>query len=65
VLTADDKLFLLTSDADLFVAKASGAAFEQTRRYKVATSSTYAHPVIAGKNILIKDSENPTLWSLE
>jgi outer membrane protein assembly factor BamB len=65
VLTGGDKLFLLTSDADLIVAKASSAAFEQIRRYTVAKSSTYAHPVIAGKSILIKDNENLTLWSLD
>ncbi len=65
VLTGGDKLFLLTSDAELIIAKASGAAFQEIRRYTVAKSSTYAHPVIAGKNVLVKDTETLTLWSVD
>ena len=65
VLTGGDKLFLLTSDAELIVAKASGAAFQELNRYTVAKSTTYAHPVIAGKNVLVKDTENLTLWSVD
>jgi hypothetical protein len=47
------------------VANASGAAFQEVRRYTVAKSLTYAHPVIAGKNILVKDAETLTLWSID
>jgi outer membrane protein assembly factor BamB len=65
VLTGGDKLFLLTNDAELIVAKASGAAFQEIRRYTVAKSLTYAHPVIAGESILVKDAENLTLWGFE
>ena len=65
VLTGGDTLFLLTSEAEFIVAKASGAAFQEIRRYTVAKSPTYAHPVVAGKNVLIKDAENLTLWSIE
>ncbi len=65
VLAGGDKLFLLTSDADLIVAKASGSAFEQIRRYKAANSATYAHPIISGSKILIKDVDTLTLWSAE
>jgi hypothetical protein len=64
-LTGGDKLFLLTSDAEFIVANANGAAFQEVRRYTVAKSPTYAHPVIAGKNILVKDAENLTLWSVD
>jgi hypothetical protein len=42
VLTGGDTLFLLTSDAELIVAKASGSAFQPIRRYPVAKSTTYA-----------------------
>ena len=49
VLTGGDKLFLLTSDAALIVAKASGTAFDQLRSYTVAKSPTWAHPVISGE----------------
>jgi outer membrane protein assembly factor BamB len=65
ILIGGDNLFLLTSDATLIVAKTSGTAFEQIRSYTVAKSPTWAHPVISGKNILIKDQETLTLWSVE
>ena len=65
VLVGGDKLFLLTSDAVMIVAKAAGVAFEPLRRYTVAKSPVYAHPVISGGNILIKDVETLTLWSAE
>ena len=65
VLTSGDKLFLLTDDAELIVAKANSSGLEQLRRYSVAKSPTWAHPVLAGKRILVKDAESLTLWSLD
>ncbi len=65
ILTGADNLFLLTSDAELIVAKASGAAFQEIKRYTVAKGTTYAHPVITGKSILVKDTDSLTLWSIE
>jgi outer membrane protein assembly factor BamB len=65
ILTGGDKLFLLTSDAELIVAEVSAVSFQEIRRYKVAKSTTYAHPVIAGKNILVKDAESLALWGID
>ncbi len=66
ILTSQDKLFLLTSDAEFIVAKAGSSGFEPLRRYTVAQSPTWAHPVLAGgKYILVKDAETLTLWSTE
>ncbi len=65
VLAAGDKVFFLTDNAELIVAKASRSGFEQLRRYTVAKSPTWAHPVLAGKYILVKDAESLTLWSAE
>ena len=65
LVSAGDKLFLLTDNAELIVAKAGGAAFEPLRRYTVAGSPTWANPLLSGKCLLIKDTESLTLWSLE
>lgn len=65
ILTAADKLFLLTNEGALTVARASSTGFEAIRKYTVAQSPTWAHPVIAGKSILIKDLETLALWSFE
>jgi outer membrane protein assembly factor BamB len=65
ILTAGSLLFYLTSDAELIVARAGGTGFEPLRRYNVARSPTWAHPVLAGTQILVKDAETLTLWSLD
>jgi len=49
----------------LIVAKAGGQGFEIVRKYQVADSPTWAHPVMIGNGILIKDAEKLTFWSLE
>ena len=65
VLVSGDQLLLLTDDAEFIVAKAGGQGFEQVRRYTVARSPTWAHPVLAGKYLLVKDAETLALWSAD
>lgn len=65
ILNTIDALLILTSDANLIVAKKSAKGFEQVMKYSVADSATHAHPVIVGKRILVKDDAAMTLWSLE
>ncbi len=62
--TAGDKLFLLTTDADLIIARAGGGAFEPLKRYSVAKSPTWAQPLITGRMILVKDLDTLTLWGM-
>jgi outer membrane protein assembly factor BamB len=63
--TAGDKVFMLTTDADLIVSKANSTALETVRRYTVAKSPVWAQPVFTGKGVLIKDLETLTLWGWE
>ncbi len=65
ILHTKDLLFVLNNDAGLIVAKKSTTGFEQVAKYSVADSTTYAHPVIWGKSILIKDDASIALWTLE
>ncbi|HEU0178750.1 MAG TPA: PQQ-binding-like beta-propeller repeat protein [Blastocatellia bacterium] len=65
ILNAKDALLILTSDANLIVAKKSVKGFEQVAKYSVADSPTYAHPAPTGKMILVKDDAAMTLWGLE
>lgn len=62
---AKNVLFALTDGAELIVAAKNQKAFEQIARYTVADSPTWTHPIIFGKQILIKDESNLTLWGLE
>ncbi len=65
MLMAGELMFLLTNDADLILARKSAKAFEIVKRYRVAESPTWAHPVITGNRILIKDASTLALWSLD
>jgi outer membrane protein assembly factor BamB len=55
ILRAGDLLFLLTNEAKLFVLKSNATSFVPVKEYEVANSPTWAHPVLLGGRILIKD----------
>jgi outer membrane protein assembly factor BamB len=54
----------LTSDADLVVAKVGAGGLEPVRKYKAAESQTWAHPVLVGRRLLIKDATTLALWTI-
>ena len=55
-------LLALTNDAVLYVLPAGAASFAPSAQYTVATSQTWAHPVVLGDQLLVKDET--TLASL-
>jgi hypothetical protein len=55
----------LKDDAELIVARATAARFDPLRRYQVADSPTWAHPLILDKGIVIKDLDALTFWSFQ
>jgi outer membrane protein assembly factor BamB len=63
LLLSKQLLFVLTTDAELLVVRNTGDAFEEVSRHRVADSPTWAHPVIEGSKLLIKDSQSLALWS--
>lgn len=65
LVVGGDTLYLLKDDAELIVARVNGNSFEQIRRYTVADSSTYAHPLITEKGIVVKDAGSLALWTIE
>ena len=65
VLSAGNVLLFLTEDAELIVASKSRKSFEPLARYTVADAGTWAHPVVLGKQILIKDNTSLALWRVE
>jgi outer membrane protein assembly factor BamB len=65
IVDAGSALLLLTNNAELIVARKSGKAFEPLRKYSVADSPTWAHPVILKRGILIKDATTLGLWGIE
>jgi outer membrane protein assembly factor BamB len=65
IVAAGQFLFSLTDGAELIVARTDPKQFEVLKKYSVADSPTWAHPVVVGKTILVKDATNLALLSLE
>jgi outer membrane protein assembly factor BamB len=65
ITRSGDLLFVLKDDGQLMIGKAApGAAFEPIKSYTVATSATWAPPVISGNRIFVKDVDTLSLWTL-
>jgi outer membrane protein assembly factor BamB len=65
LLLAGDVIFALNNDAELMLLPASPKLPTPLGKYKAADSPTWAHPVVVGNRILIKDAQSLALWSLE
>jgi len=55
---ADKVILFLTNDAKLIVQAVDGKAYSPVAEYTVASSPTWAHPLVIGKRILIKDENS-------
>jgi outer membrane protein assembly factor BamB len=64
IVDAGPVLLILTTNAELIVTRKSAKAFAVVRKYTVADSPTWAHPVVSSNGILIKDSTMLALWSI-
>jgi outer membrane protein assembly factor BamB len=65
IVDAGPVLFVLPSTSELIAFKPDAKQYEQVVRFMIATTPTYAHPLIAGNRIFIKDQDAVTLWTLE
>lgn len=64
VLLSGNGLFIQNTDGELIVARTSRAKFDVVRRYKIADSATWAHPVLFDRHLLVKDANSLLLWGL-
>jgi outer membrane protein assembly factor BamB len=64
IARAGNTIFSLEDDSELVVIRFNREKFEPVARYKVATSDTWAQPVISGNRIFVKDVSSLTLWML-
>ncbi len=65
ILDAGSCLLALPSTSELVAFKPSGRQYEELALIKVADTPTYAHPVIAGNRIFVKDQDAVTMWTIE
>ena len=65
LLRAGHFLLALTNEAKLAVIKINEKDYNPIIQYEVADSPTWAHPVLLGKRIIVKDNTTVYLWNLE
>ena len=65
VVDVGSAILALPNSSELIAFKPSGKQYAELARFKVADTPTYAHPVIAGNRIFVKDQEAVTLWTFE
>jgi outer membrane protein assembly factor BamB len=65
VVDAGSVIVALPSSSELIVFKPTDKQFEEVAHVKVANTATYAHPVIAGKRVFIKDENAVALLTIE
>jgi outer membrane protein assembly factor BamB len=58
-------LFSLEDDAEMVILEAGTSSFAPIRRYEMASSATWAQPVISGNRIFVKDVDTLALWTLQ
>lgn len=64
IADAGSCLIALVLNGDLCIYLPSDKQYLEVAKYKVGEPELWAHPVIAGKNIFIRDKEAITLWVL-
>lgn len=65
ILDAGTVMIAMSEKNGLLVFKPGDKEYEELAKYKVSDTSIYAHPVIAGNRIFIKDKDSLTLWTME
>jgi len=62
LIASRDLLIATTTEGELVVARRDPAKFDVIKRYTIADSPVWAHPVPAGRGILIKDADKVAYW---
>ena len=65
ILDAGSVLIALPNTSELIVFKPDGAAYAELARIKVAATPTYAHPVIDGNRIFVRDQDTLAMLAIK
>ena len=65
ILDADPVILALPSSAELIAIEPVADEYKELAIIKIADTPTYAHPVIAGNRIYMKDAETVAFWMFE
>jgi outer membrane protein assembly factor BamB len=64
IIDAGSVLVALSSTSNMVILKPDGNAYSQLAVIKVSDNAVYAHPVLSGNRIFIKDNESLTLYTV-
>ena len=64
IVCVGPSLLALPNTSELIVFKPDGKAYSEITRYKVSDTPTYAHPVLSGNRIFVKDQDTLTMFTL-
>jgi outer membrane protein assembly factor BamB len=65
VTAAGNHLLFLTCDSELLVAQIDPSSYKEVRRYTVATSPTWAHPILLRDKVIVRDATYVTVWGVK
>jgi outer membrane protein assembly factor BamB len=65
LLDAGSVILALTVNSELTAFKPTDKEYAELARIKVADTETWAHPVIAGNRVFVRDQDSVSLWTLE
>jgi outer membrane protein assembly factor BamB len=65
ILDAGPVMVALPSTSELVVYKPDANAYSEIVRYKVAETPVYAHPLLVGNRIYVKDNETLVMWTVQ
>jgi len=65
IVDAGSCLMALPSNSELLVYKPSDKAYEEVAKIKVAQTATYAHPVLAGNRLFVRDQDAVAMLTIQ
>jgi outer membrane protein assembly factor BamB len=64
IIAAGSHLLFLTTEAQLIVTALDPQAYAEVRRYTVAPSAIYAHPIVFRDRVIVRDATSVRMWRL-
>jgi outer membrane protein assembly factor BamB len=65
IVDAGSAVVALPSTSELIVYKADAGAYSEIAKYKVSETETYAHPVLSGNRVFVKDSDSLAMLTVQ
>jgi outer membrane protein assembly factor BamB len=65
LLSAGPNLVVLTTEGEMLVLRRNPDKYDELRRYKLATSPTWAHPALLSDAVVVRDADSLSVWALK